>query len=102
MAQVKIVMDNQRPLPPPEGANFFALSRVETEVELQVGYIDLHRLLTEVGETEQLEDDTEVEVDLSPEITHRFVMSLSGLHLLKQKVDEIVGKVSAKEAREHG
>jgi hypothetical protein len=58
-------------------------------VEFQVGYIDLHRMIAEVGDLTRLKDDDRIELSVTPDITHRFVLSVNGLQLLKERVDEI-------------
>lgn len=70
-------------LPLPEGANFFHFSWRGTDVQLLVGYIDLLKTVAPPG------SPVVKPVKVVPEITHRFLLSMTGFALLKAQIDDI-------------
>ncbi len=86
-AQVRVQLKLNETLPPPQGANFFHLSIARGEVELLVGYADLARIVQ--GARDRASDDDTVEV--APEITHRFMLSMAGLIDLRDRIVDVVG-----------
>lgn len=87
MAQIEVRFPEGADLPPPEGVNYFDFSFLGPEVQLLAGYMDLKSLAI----ASQSADD-EVNV-LSPEITHRLVMSIRGFLHLRAQIDGILGKM---------
>jgi hypothetical protein len=74
----------------PEAANFFHFALAATDVQLLVGYIDLGKLHEAAT---QLRSGGKAPAPLSPEITHRFFMSLTGFESLKRQIDEMAGLI---------
>ncbi len=77
--EVQLTVPRHGKLPPPEGANFVNFSFSGPEVEMMVGYVDLHRLALSAPNTGRIE----------AEITHRFFMSLRGFIMMKSQIDTI-------------
>ncbi len=81
---VAIRLPDKREFPPPQAVNFFTFSWNGPEVQLLAGYLDLQPPQTEVPPTEVV-----------PEITHRLVMSVRGLAILKHQLDEAASLLAA-------
>jgi|WetSurMetagenome_2_1015567.scaffolds.fasta_scaffold492854_1 hypothetical protein len=73
------------PVPPSEGANYFHFTSVGAEIQMLVGTVNLLRL----HESMLGEGGT-----VSPEITHRFLLSPLGFAHLKQQIEEIAQSVA--------
>ncbi len=99
MAVIRIKVPTDVELPPPEGANFFQFTHVQNEAQMLVGYIDLHRLAREAGDLTDVADDEELDIELTPEITHRFLLSTNGLVMLKERLDEIFSVLDSKKGK---
>ena len=73
-------------LPPPAGANFFHFTVAGPEIHLLVGCVSFQQLADRHASGKQ--------GTVSPEITHRFLMSALGFAHLKAQIDEIAGSVT--------
>lgn len=74
-------------LPAPEAVNFFHFTFSGPEMEMLVGILDLNHVLDANSRPRN------GVVQLRPEVTHRFLMSIRGFALLKQQVEEISKKI---------
>ena len=82
-------------LPLPEAVNWFQFSRAADAVQLSVGYIDLnaiHRAATAAKAERQIPD-------LSVEVSHRLVMSMAGLNVLKAQLDDLLRQFAEQAAK---
>jgi hypothetical protein len=83
---ITVAMTSRHPLPPAEGANYFHFTIANGEVQLLVGTVNLLQL------HEAQESDSET-VAVSPEITHRFLMSTRAFQHLQDQVAEIMSAI---------
>lgn len=73
--------------PPPTGANFFRITRVNDGVQLTLAYVDLLDVVdSEAGDTEML----------PAQVVGRFALSIEGFWQLVKDVNEIAEKIRAK------
>lgn len=86
---VEIAMSGSVPLPSAEGANFFHLTRAGMEVQFLVGTVNLMRV-----HEARLQNETTAR--LTPEISHRFLVSLQSMQHLKMQIDRILASAEAK------
>ena len=100
MAVVKVRIPPDIELPPPEGANFFQFAKVENEAQMLVGYIDILRLANEAGDITDVPEDEVLDIEIVPDITHRFLLSADGLAMLKQRLDELFSKFDKHKGKE--
>jgi hypothetical protein len=84
---VGVKLTGSHPLPNAEGANFFHFTVINGEVQFLVGMINLLRF----HEAAQAEPGTSI----TPDITHRFLLSPMGFQNLKRQLDEIAGSLPA-------
>ena len=75
-ATIRVPPPNE--LPRPEAANFFRFSWGGTDVQLLVGYLDMSPIETKQGEV----------TEVTPQISHRFFMSVQGFALLRAQLLE--------------
>lgn len=84
-ARIRVDLDASKALPAPSGANYFRLTHSGGEVQMLVGTVDLERLsqasLAAVAGNEQQ--------SISPDISHRFLLSALGFDQLHQVVTEL-------------
>jgi hypothetical protein len=78
---VRVEITARHPLPPPQGANFFHFTTVGSEVQMLVGSVNLLRV-HEAGRGGE-------SPTITPDITHRFLLSPLGFAQLKKQIDEI-------------
>jgi hypothetical protein len=83
---VTVQLTTRHPLPPAQGANYFHFTTLGEEVQMLVGTVNLLR----VHEATQGEEDAVV----SPDITHRFLLSPLGFAHLKAQVDQIASGIN--------
>ncbi len=82
--QAKIVLPAANELPPAEAANFFRFSWGGTDVQLLVGYLDMSPIETKPGEV----------TEVTPQINHRFFMSVQGFALLRAQLLEAADAIA--------
>lgn len=88
-------------LPLAEAVNWFTMTRVETEFQILVGYLDLratHELVEKAKATGKTKER------LKAEVTHRFSMSLRTFLQMRRQVEQIFANMqqSGLVAREEG
>lgn len=78
-------------LPSAQAANHFQVSRMGSEAQLTVGFIDLNAIVEGIREIRRAaEEDEEIEdIHLHVQPVARLALGPQGLHELKNKVDEI-------------
>lgn len=92
--QLKIALPKPEDTPLPEGANYFHFSWRGTEVQMLVGYIDPLKTLP-VASGGLLPVPPTKGTQISPEITHRILLSVSGFATLKAQVDQIAASMKS-------
>jgi len=98
MPIVTVHFDPEAPQPPPEGANFFHFTQVQDEVEMVVGYVSPTKVHAIVQAHPDAKDQEELpDVSLSPEISHRFLMSLNGFRILRDRVNQIWNTIESRQ-----
>jgi len=93
---MEIRLDRPDPieLPDPEAANFFSFSYFGSDFQLEVGYLDPYLVHVRQAEAREREEDPALPLL----VTHRFLLSVNAVHLLKAQVDEILQKLEAAQA----
>lgn len=91
MPKIEIRLDPDQAFPAPSGVNFFHFTHVDSEVEMLAGYVDLTRIHHAVKANESAGEGGAVQVE--PEVTHRFVMSLNGFFQLLDRVNNIGDRI---------
>ena len=98
MALVTVKVDPETSNVPTEGANFFHFTQVRDEIEMLVGYISLLRIHNLAISHANLSDEVEVEEEVVPEISRRYLLSPNGLRVLRDRVNEIWEKMEKNRA----
>ena len=85
------------PRPAPEAANFFQIAHSGMDVQMAIGYMDLHEFheLIQKQRTAAITKPKGVaRATIDAEITHRISMSLQTFVMLKQQIDSIAAQLS--------
>jgi hypothetical protein len=85
-------------LPRPEAVNYTSIDRLGAEVQVSVGFVDIHEAVRLVGEAKQ--GVLKGEATMKASVSHRLVFGIDAFMRLKAQVDQIVALLTAGEADE--
>lgn len=78
--------------------NYTAIDRLGTDVQLSVGFIDMHEAVRLVGEAKQ--GAIKGEATINADISHRLIFGLDAFMRLKSQIDQIVAAITTGETDE--